>query len=401
MDIVLLHSHIIQRIFDFSGPQDVCQCRYVCKTFHHEASRWLTRCPSIDAFQSVVRVIKMRGRRLFESKSPGNERAVMEVFMKNEEMNAGSRRLWDQCEQLGWWYLKRKDNFRHLSRPRVEKALKNFLKEGMDCLPSFSFIHTDYDQDHLMSSNSFQYPTIAVIHRSNLDIEFELDDEILRTPIRTLLDIPEDSHLLEHLNSYIVPFIDAIHINRYAPDHKVILTNWQDPENMRPNLDDPEYPVKALMFFTGYLVKNDPEEEIDQFLEEFTSPVMYCDFGYISLFYFNPLEDVGLIESHLISVAFAGKQIKSAMHVFHKYADQLEFSQQVLEFKNSLDFRTDDGRVFGFLAHAAGPIYDPIGKYFNRLIEILGSVKFVNILVENISKQKFCSNHPAILVIRI
>ncbi|XP_074601337.1 uncharacterized protein LOC141855278 [Brevipalpus obovatus] len=400
MDIVLLPSHIIQRIFDFLEPQVVYQCRYVCKTFHHEASRWLARCPPIDAFQSVVRLIETNRGSIFERKTPQNERIEEEVIMKNEEMNQVPRESESLPEPLGWWYLKRGNNFRHFPRPEVDKAVKNFLQEGMDCLPSFSFIHANFQLDDLIRSNSFRCPTIALIQRSSA--HFRLDDGIFRTPLHTLLDIPEDIHLSEHLESYVEPYIDAIHINRFASDHKVILTSWFNPESIRPNLDDPEYPVKAFMYFTGWLdyIHAEDYEEIDQFLEGCNFPVMSC-LDICSLFCDNPSKYASLTEPPLFSVAFAGKQIKSAMHFFQKFADELEFSQQVLEFKSSLDFQTDDGRVLGFIAHVAEPVYHPIGKYANRLIKIFESVKFVNIQMRNVFEDKFGSNNPAILLIRI
>ncbi|XP_074594990.1 uncharacterized protein LOC141850308 [Brevipalpus obovatus] len=278
------------------------------------------------------------------------------IFIKNEQMNKFPRLLGGIPTPLSWWYLKRRDNFRHLPRPQVMKALKNFLQEGMDCLPSFSFINARYDLIDLIRSNSFRYPTIALML---CYYRIELDDEIFRTPVRTLLDIPEDSHLTEHLSSHISPYIDVIHINRFASDHKVILTNWHDPGSIRPNLDDPEYPVKAFMFVTGHLVENIPEdlEEIDQFLEGCSFPVISVLNAY-SLFCDNQLKCSSHPESPLISVAFAGKQVKSAMHVFHKFADGFEFSQQVLKFKSSLDFQTDDGRVFGFFRKASGNTSD-------------------------------------------
>ncbi|XP_074593194.1 uncharacterized protein LOC141848947 [Brevipalpus obovatus] len=399
MDIVLLPSHIIQRIFDFLEPRDVYRCRYVCKTFHHEASQWLTRCPPIDAFQSVLRLISTDGGSIFERKTPENERIEEEIFVKNAGMNQDPGGIAIRPKRLAWWYLKRRNNFRHLPRHEVDKALKSFFQEDMHCVPSFSFILSDFRPGLLMPSNSFRYPTIALILCYD---HLELDDEIFRTPLQTLLDIPKDTHLSEHLKSSIKPYIEAIHINRFASDHKVILTDWFDPGSMRPNLDDPEYPVKAFMFFSGYPGKNIPENfhQITQFLKGCNFPVMPV-FDVHILLYVNPAEDLKLPPPRIISVAFAGKQIKSAMHVFHEYANELEFSQQVLEFKNSLDFRTDDGRVLGFLAHAAGPIYDPIGKYAYRLIEIFKSVKFVNIQMLNVMRHLFGSTHPSILLIRI
>ncbi|XP_074594492.1 uncharacterized protein LOC141849883 [Brevipalpus obovatus] len=401
MDIVLLPPHIIQRIFDFLKPQDVYQCRYVCKTFYRETSRWLTRCPPIDAFQSVVRLIEMNNVTLFKRRTKRNEKTEMKVIMENEKMNGSFRAFLHQPAPLGWWYLRRRDNFRHLPRPEVDKALKSFVQQDMDCLPSFSFVHADYHLEDLIYSSSFRYPTIALIQSSN--VRLELDDEIFRTPLHSLLDIPEDSHLSKHAKPFIEPYIEAIHINRFASDHKVIITNWSDPESIRPNLDDPEYPVKAFILFAVVLL-NDVEhdfEEVDRFLEEFNFPVMSSGSGYFSIFYANPSEGLSLSESPLISVAFVGKQIKAAMHVFQEFANELEFLQEVIEFKNHLDFQTDDGRVLGFLADAADRIDSPLGKHANKLIEIFESVKFVNLPIIHVPNHKFGSNHPAMLLIRI
>ncbi|XP_074595602.1 uncharacterized protein LOC141850785 [Brevipalpus obovatus] len=161
MGLVELPNHFIQRVFDFLEPFDVYRCRGVCRTFYHEAVKWLEKCPPVDACQCVARMIETDEVPLLKCDRPQNGITKKQLITKNAEMNGETPG--DMFEEvLTWWYFKHGTNFRHLPKSGVDKALESHFTEGMDCLPSFSFVRVDYRFCLLIHQISFRYPTIGL-----------------------------------------------------------------------------------------------------------------------------------------------------------------------------------------------------------------------------------------------
>ncbi|XP_074595331.1 uncharacterized protein LOC141850574 isoform X2 [Brevipalpus obovatus] len=293
-----------------------------------------------------------------------------QLIMKNREMNNKN-----PCDEiLFWWYFKRRTNFRHLPKSGVEKTLESFLNEGMDCLPSFSFVRVDHCfHHHLIEEISFGYPTIGL--SQDIQNEPKLDDEIFKTSVHALLGTPKECCISEGIFSFIVPHIEAIHINRFASDHKVIITDWSDPESIKPDLEDPEYPVKAFVYFVKELSGH--SMDIIEFVSGFDFPVMRApmDEGY--LLYWNPSKDRLIRQPSGISLAFAGKQVLSSIQCFRELSNESDLTQEVTKFKNSIKFPTNDGRVLGFVIHSYGK--SRIEEFSSILMKTFESVKFVNL----------------------
>ncbi|XP_074594494.1 uncharacterized protein LOC141849884 isoform X2 [Brevipalpus obovatus] len=357
MDLVELPHHVIQRVFDFLEPLDVYWCRCVCKTFHQESVEWLKKCPPIDACQCVARLIETYGNPILQCDGPQNRITEEQLFMKNAEMNGETP---FENEPLTRWYFKHGTNFRHLPKSGVNKALESHLTGGMDCLPSFSFVRIDFRFCRLINQISFKYPTIGLAQY--VSTEFELDDEIFKTSMHALLDIPKECCLSERILPIIESHIEVIHINRFASDHKVIITDWSDPQSTKPNLKDPEYPVRAFIYLIEEPSGHHPID-IVEFVRGFDFPVMRVCVEKRSLFYVKPSQDRLLQHPSAISIAFA-----------------------------------DDGRVLGFVIHST---YEEsrINEFASILVETFGSIKFVNLLMP--FDHGFDSSYSQILLIRI
>ncbi|XP_074594844.1 uncharacterized protein LOC141850189 [Brevipalpus obovatus] len=246
----------------------------------------------------------------------------------------------------------------------------------MDCLPSLSLVRVGPLFRDLTSQISFRYPTIVLVQFMYVSLDLKLDDEIFETSVPALLDIPE-SCLSDRVKPFLQAHIEAIHVNRFASDHKIIITNWSDPESTKPNFKDPEYPVRAFIYFV-----QDPSFhhliDIVEFMRGFDFPVMQVCVEEGSLFYVNPSKDRLFQRPAVISIAFGGKQIQSSMHSFQNLSNESDFTEEVTKFKNNIKFPTDDGRVLGFVIHRYCPKESRLEKFTNILMRTFGSIKMVS-----------------------
>ncbi|XP_074594682.1 uncharacterized protein LOC141850052 [Brevipalpus obovatus] len=312
--------------------------------------------------------------------------------MKNAEMN-GETPLED--DPITWWYFKHGTNFRHLPKSVVDKALESHFTEGMNCLPSFSFVRVNPVFHRLIYQIPFKYPTIGLAQY--VTTELELDDEIFKTSIYALLDIPKECCLSERILPIIESHIEVIHINRFASDHKVIITDWSDPQSTKPNLKDPEYPVRAFIYLIEEPSGHHPID-IVEFVRGFDFPVMRVCVEKRSLFYVNPSQDRLFRHPSAISIAFAGKQIQSSIQCFQEFSNESDLSQEVTKFKESIKFPIDDGRVLGFVIHSTYG-ESRIDEFASILIKIFGNIKFVNL--QTPFDHDSDSSYSQILLIRI
>lgn len=141
------------------------------------------------------------------------------------------------------------------------------------------------------------------------------------------------------------------HIKQLIPDHKIIVTDWSNPASIRPELDDPNFPVKTLIYFCQSQKHQDSHMcfEIRKFIENSNLNGSGACFFFsksftpISLFTKNENERIAMG----ISIAFLGKDIQSAsLQLDDESTDMIR--EKLLEFKQHLTFCTDDERVLAF-----------------------------------------------------
>lgn len=235
------------------------------------------------------------------------------------------------------------------TRMRIER----FFTKGMECLPSLSLINSDFYISDIIQGITVKHPTILICRES-----FKLNSRKLYVNFEFgCVDLEKKAGRKV--------FVDAMHISRYSSNHKIIITNWADPHSPRPDFWDENYPIKAIIFLSSGLEFHQPSygdffDFIEySYLKEWSGGCLYpivADIPFIDRDHGEWKYSLGL------SLTFAGKDVQSAIfediddpdsddelndwdvnHVHKPIEVQLE------EFKNSLDFPTDDGRVLGFI----------------------------------------------------
>lgn len=261
----------------------------------------------------------------------------------------------------------------------IKIPLRAFFGENMKCFPSLSFIFSDFYISDIINEIPMNYSSVMVsrntfkLYPGSLDLNFQHGN------------IDFEKKCVKNI------FLDAIHINRFVSNHKVIITDWSDPESLKPDLKDRKFPVKSVIFLCSSEGLNSYYEDFDRFIQK-----SHHDCG-ISGGSLRPSEaHISFInndqrqwkESHAISIAFAGKEVQSAvLGKTERWSDDerstdedelmpdndsseddvvmlsdseeddevfiLDCKKQLAlmlrAFKSRLKFRIDDGRVFGFL----------------------------------------------------
>ena len=211
----------------------------------------------------------------------------------------------------------------------------------------------------------------------------------------------------DEAGAYTKPHLEAYHINQLISKHKVIITDWCNPKSIRPDLDDPQFPVKSLI----YIIEDDEFRKsltpasikhlstINEFVKDRDLTLLGGFIHETPIHYSNPQENGLFRRTSAISIAFAGKQVKSSMKVFKKYTDETRFTTGILKFKKSLDFPTDDNRVLGFMfLNDSMGVYGTCEQFMDKLLDTFTSVKFVKIRMK---RSNFPLGSLAICLIRI
>ncbi|XP_074597985.1 uncharacterized protein LOC141852760 [Brevipalpus obovatus] len=332
MECPLSIPGIVERLFNFLYPHDLYKCQFVCKSWYDEARKRLTKCPTIDSY-SMVATLRS------DPSEPSEEKAdfltrVKRLFVKEKKS------LGDIFNKF-IIFSRGETNFRPENLTDMEKAVKSFFEEDMQCIPSFSFGRFSPPFEALMDSVDFKYPTVR-IESSQCHFFSKYDQNV---PITRQLDLPAD----ETWSTY-GSVIQAFHINRYGADLKVIVTDWYDSKSNKPNLSDPNYPIKSLTYFikkrNGKL-----EKAIEKYVKGSDVIISGAKFENHDQISFNTSGDPKFKFSPAISIAFAGKQVKTAVfdHTLSKDSIRSTFLSAIENFKQNLDFPLDDGKVLGFM----------------------------------------------------
>lgn len=229
------------------------------------------------------------------------------------------------------------------------KLLQDFFGKGMRCVPSVSFICYDvigsYRND--LERINFHHPVVLIERNS-----FKLNQKTV------FLELPRDK--TSSPGTFISIGLEALHINRYTSANKIIITDWSNTNGFGLNLDDEESPVKSLIFFNS-LVQCPPD-----FHTILRSRSLNVSGGRLNGYRDCPSfidTNQQLKYPEAMSIAFAGKGVKSAVFNFRKSpnneGDDVDetFSSELENFIKNLDFQIDDSQAFGFLFFKRRPIY--------------------------------------------
>ncbi|XP_074595079.1 uncharacterized protein LOC141850371 [Brevipalpus obovatus] len=333
MECSLIKPEIVKRLFNFIDPCDLYKCQFVCKSWYLEAMERLKKCPTIDGY-SVVTTVQpkyniSKDRRSFFG-------TIKFIFSgKKRDLNFIFARLIT--------YSRGKIAFQPKNGTELEKVVNNFFTQDMQCIPSFSFGCFSPPFEDVLDSIRFTFPTVK-IECKQFTFFSQFQQQV---PFSRQLDLParEDGSTMFGLN------IQAFHINRYAADHKVIVTDWSDPKSGKPNLDDSDYPIKSLTYFIKK--GNDKlQKDIEKYFENSGVLVSGAKFEHTDRISFTTSDDRRFKFSPAISIAFAGSQVKAAVfdHIIFSQDSICENLLSELEnFKQNLDFKLGGNKVIGFM----------------------------------------------------
>jgi len=160
--------------------------------------------------------------------------------------------------------------------------------------------------------------------------------------------------------------------------HKIVFTDWSDPKSFKPDLEDPEYPLKSFIFLLSGKSWRKKVQRIVKFLKPLNIPFSGAVLNSGSQISFKDKEDRHFRFTSAISVAFAGKVIKSAVFSYSYGENLLCFKERLLSFKRNLDFSPDDFSVLGFRFGSDICFLDEECKH-NLISDTFPFVKFVQI----------------------
>jgi hypothetical protein len=207
----------------------------------------------------------------------------------------------------------------------VPAVIKRFFERRIRCVPKccIAFTNMDYfpQTEHLISS--IDYPVVVLQGAGGL-----LCPPAKRTPSVTAI-----SKLIR------IDVIMASFLNRHFTDFEVLVTDWNNPNSVRPASINYQYPIKCVLVFF------DPDDDAgaDEFKEFISSldpsiPVCGGSFGRIS--YYIHEENRFNHESGLVTVTLAGENVGSAELILSS-EDPKAALQKLTEFKQSLPFNPD------------------------------------------------------------
>ncbi|XP_074593400.1 uncharacterized protein LOC141849102 [Brevipalpus obovatus] len=334
MEFVTSNPFLVRKILDFVPFCDVYKCRLVSRIWFQEASRQLNKCPPLNNFTVVIEAKDSRSDLM--------------------------------CLKIDRQYFKPQSRFAKTLSTKI--PLQGFFGGHMKCYPSLTFIYSDFYISDIINEIPINNSTVMVsrnsfkLHPGSLDLNFQFGNIDLENKCGKNI------------------FMDAIHFNRFASNHKVIITDWSDPESLKPDLKDEEFPVKSVIFLCSNKGLDAHFEEFDAFIQQ-SNPDCAVSGGSLcppeANISFISNDDGQWKESHALSIAFAGKDVQSAVfgniernddedEDMSSDEDEIMISDSeddedyildckrllgsmLRSFKKKLDFRIDDGRVFAFL----------------------------------------------------
>lgn len=283
-----------------------------------------------------------------------------------------------QYDSPAWWFMKRSDNFLPLTKNSVEKAVKDFCGKNIKCVPSFSFIRSvpncpGLENLKIVHQISFNSPAVIIEQ-----------DSIFTTFNREILSIPINHTGHQELVScldpsmHILSYLEAFNLNRYASQHKVVITDWSDPESIEQmTQNDEESPIKSFVYF---FERGQDIGAVEKFSYDHNLTAIGGQLEIGSEILFRNQRDDSFRRSRVLSFAFAGETIKSASFVCNNLVEET-FRDRLLTFKESLNFPVDAKDVFGFLLLLRNNYYknDHWGGIFEEVTKIFSEVKLMNI----------------------
>ncbi|XP_074600504.1 uncharacterized protein LOC141854628 isoform X2 [Brevipalpus obovatus] len=251
------------------------------------------------------------------------------------------------------WFFWRAITFQPIIMDDIRGYLENFYQKDERCIPSFSFSSIGLYRN-IIESILPSHPTLVICLCRRLcprteDVSepefYEGLDKHFNTQ-KLFQSLPNDERQYSR-------FFEGFHLNRYTSDYKVIVTDWSSRRSRRAVTDDPNYPIKSVIILT-----NQFHGECADYRAEFNHIVSCSSFdisgGMLchSQHLYNDLRFKGLRRSNSISIAFAGRDIKSSMlEIRWSDFNPEEIERKACDFKNQLEnqcFPIDDGRVLGF-----------------------------------------------------
>lgn len=258
-----------------------------------------------------------------------------------------------------WWFLMRGDNCETSTKCNVEECLKSFMEGSLKCFPSFSLLNYHIlEPISSIPQISSRHPTIILPQtypwlpdNGKLKIYESIGKLVGDTNLfRTLMDENPlwDQDIRRQENSEPEVLFQGIHINRYTSNHKVIVTNWSDSSSQKPDLSDEEFPIRSFLYF---VCLDYHKKLIEQFVERSSFDVSSKILGLGETVFYHDSTFVGFRSTIAISIAFAGKQIKSSLWEIelNENPSAKDICAEFKSFRSNLKFPLDDDRVFGFL----------------------------------------------------
>ncbi|XP_074595562.1 uncharacterized protein LOC141850750 [Brevipalpus obovatus] len=348
---VLLQPSIITKVFEFLGALDVYRCQYVCKIWRKSAIKVLKKCPPIDRCQSFVRHEYINAYHLDDNAY----KQVEKIIQKNRKMDETDCSTWELLDdhQSYYWCIKRTINFHPLSKLEINDAVKNFLTNDARCAPGLSFISFSEDFKQVVPKITFRFPTVLLqqfsmsLFRGTLDPEFDAEIGFKSTALKD----DENDILRSCYNHEICSYFDGFHINGYMQGFKTIITDWSDMQSPRPDMEDSEFPIKSVLYLADeYAEHGDRTKTMVKKLQGISKPVIiggvfYGEWGNSAPILLRYPSKKGLNPARRITIAFAGRRVKSATHIVDS---GLKFEKRLEDFKRDLPFPIDN-RVIGFL----------------------------------------------------
>ncbi|XP_074600148.1 uncharacterized protein LOC141854387 isoform X2 [Brevipalpus obovatus] len=395
---VLFVPHIIETIFSYLGAADIYSCGQVCKDWYEESARWLEHHPidncalvrkdmtcELDSLRAGKKKkhLKVKDEVLDMLKS---ERFMIEPEISSEiELPTRTSTPLPKCY---WWFSIRGDDILPFMEEHWQYTVghvQNFLRTKK-LAPSFSFICVDDRFPRFSPAIATKIPSI-VLQQPSLRITHHLEGKIYEA-ISTFVKKPRLFESLVHekrRERSAFKCFHALNVNRYSPDQKIIVTDWSDPSSVKPNLQCPEYPVKAFIYLIGESSTVNHERGIKKFLKNNTCNISRGEIDYGSrLRHYDPNTRT-LTSSEAISIAFVGERIQSAVYdisirfVFDRSPPLTKIQHEVSEFRDKIAFSIDDKQVLGFLFEYSRRYSDRMDAVAERICDLFPSIDFIRI----------------------
>lgn len=222
----------------------------------------------------------------------------------------------------------------------------------------------------------FGYPTI-VIKQELVGISNKYASEIFGVPLRK----PKLQELKDFCDwgptkPPIELHYESFHINWHAADYKIIITNWSDPQSARPDLKSIEYPVRSLIYLaTPSEIYSHSTRKVRSFVQEsnlILSGGLLADESKICV---NQLVKRKFKPMSKMSIAFAGKKVKSSLHMIKKPAIM---QRELEEFRTKIKYPLNDNRIIGFLMYS-GFGWEPFAKFSSKASKVFPEISFTRI----------------------